>query len=430
MVGEFDMKLTQKLLKEYRKASKKEKGKIIDQYIKITKVKRKTAIKRFNRAVKNPYPRILKKVKIKKKRGPKVKYGYIQKQIIKECWELSGRVCAEKLHPMLEVYIQQLKDNFKIGGYPPSIIETTKKISVATLKRILSEFKIVQKSKRNKGNHTLYKYIPIIANFGKYAHTTPGLIEVDFVTHTGSRAEGKYAITGCFVDIYSQWIVRVASLGKNQASMQQIVDEAHKRIYHPIHHYHPDNDRAILKVLFERVQKQKDDKKSTKASLNLSRSRPYQKNDNAHVEQKNYDKVRRLVGYYRYDTQEEVEMLNQIYEISDLIDNFFIASFKLKEKIIDNKGKVIKKLYDKPKTPYQRLKESSLIDKKVKEKLDDIYNSLNLVKLRDKLNELLKELFKLQKMKKRQGYVINFGDKKYELTKTEKTQFRRHLIMS
>jgi hypothetical protein len=89
-----------------------------------------------------------------------------------------------------------------------------------------------------------------------------------------------------------------------------------------------------------------------KHSFILSRSRPYQKNDNAHVEQKNDDKVRKLVGYYRYDTEQEIRLLNLLYERSDLLDNFFIASAKLEEKIRDNKGRVIRRVHDKPKTPY------------------------------------------------------------------------------
>jgi len=94
-------------------------------------------------------------------------------------------------------------------------------------------------------------------------------------------------------------------------------------------HYHPDNDKCILKVLFERVREGGD--------IRLSRSRPYKKNDNAHVEQKGGDKVRKLVGYLRYDTPQEVELLNEIYEIADLIENFFIPTLKLRCRIKDDR---------------------------------------------------------------------------------------------
>jgi len=137
-------------------------------------------------------------------------------------------------------------------------------------------------------------------------------------------------------------------------------------------HYHPDNDKTILKALFEKVKGNNE--------VNLSRSRPYKKNDNAHVEQKNGDKVRKLVGYFRYESEEEVSLLNEIYSKADLLDNFFIASFKLKNKVKNDKGKTIKKEYEKPKTPYQRLLESNTVSEKTKSQLKKTYESLNMVK--------------------------------------------------
>jgi len=103
---------------------------------------------------------------------------------------------------------------------------------------------------------------------------------------------------------------------------------AHSKFPFDVICYHSDNDKTILKILFEKI-KGKDGKY-------LSRSRPYKKNDNAHVEQKGGDKVRKLVGYFRYDSEEEVSLLNEIYNRADLLDNFFIANFKLKDKIKNN----------------------------------------------------------------------------------------------
>jgi len=427
MLNQFDMKLTQKLLKQYKKANKKEKGLILDQYCQLTKVKRKTAIKRFNRALINyPYPRVLKVAKIKARKGPKVKYGPEVKAIIKLCWQLAGGVCAEKLHPMVGVYLDQLKNNHLLTNYTPCNITLSQQISLATLKRIISTFPRSQPNK-HKGNSLIYKQIPIMAYFGRYAHDAPGFIEVDFVNHCGDSSLGPYAISGCFVDVYSQWIARAAGMGKNLMSMTRVVKLSHQRIYHPIKHYHPDNDKAILKVLFEKVQRLRQQTKGV--DLQLSRSRPYQKNDNAHVEQKNHDKIRKLVGYHRYDTREEVDLLNQIYEVSDLIDNFFIASAKLKKKITDDKGRVIKRIHDTPMTPYQRLISHPDLDHRIKNRLTKIYQSLNLVQLRYRLETLLDQLFKLQASKRKHIKTMALGDKKYDLTRAKKKAFRRHLII-
>lgn len=390
MINDFDMKLTQKLLKEYKKAKKKEKGKILAKYCKLTGVTRNAASKRFWRKIKKPNPAIL---KIKgRKRGPKKVYGSLCKKIIEKCWYLSGCVCAEKLHPMLNVYIKQLKQNNKLRSkaVKPKI-KLVKNMSLGTLKNIVSQFPKIG-SKKHKGNSKIFKQVPIIANFGKHARTGPGYIEVDFVEHNGGLSSGRFAITGAFVDLFSQWTARGAGWGKNQASVANIDKIVHQKIYHKIKHYHPDNSKPLLNVLLERV-------KTGKQKTKLSRSRPYKKNDNAHVEQKNGDKIRKLVGYLRYDTQKEVELLNKLYKQADLLDNFFIASAKLKKKVKNNKGMVIKRVHDKPKTPFKRLMKNKQVPKETKKKLKKIYQSLNMIELRKDIETILNKLYELQKQK-------------------------------
>jgi hypothetical protein len=114
------------------------------------------------------------------------------------------------------------------------------------------------------------------------------------------------------------------------------------------------------------------------------------------VEQKNGDKVRRLVGYFRYESEEKVSLLNEIYSRADLLDNFFIPNFKLKSKVKNDKGKTIKKEYEKPKTPYQRLLESDTVSEKTKSQLKETYESLNMVKLREEINVLVDKLYSIQ----------------------------------
>ncbi len=106
--------------------------------------------------------------------------------------------------------------------------------------------------------------------------------------------------------------------------------------------------------------------------------------------------VRKLVGYFRYETEEEVSLLNEIYKRADLLDNFFIANFKLKARIKNENGKTVKKVYERPETPYQRLLESEQLEEEQKEKLREIYKSLNMVKLREEIEGLMKELYHMQ----------------------------------
>jgi len=396
MIGDFDMKLTQKRVKQYKDAGRKTKSAIISDYCQLTEVNRNTASKRFCKQIKNPYPRALPSTTTPNKRGPKKKFRGVHIRIVKKCWELGGNICAERLHPMLCTYIDQLQTQGMLRDYTAYDIAIVKSISVATLKRVIATFPRAS-NKRHKGNDFIYRQVPIVAHFGKFSDS-PGYVEIDYVEHNGGTSSGLFIITGTYTDIFSGWIARAAGLGKNLQSVSGIDAIVHTRIFHPVVHYHPDNDKAILKVLFERIRNNNNNNKEGKPRFSLSRSRPYQKNDNAHVEQKNGDKVRKLVGYWRYDTYEELELLNLLYEKADLLDNFFIPAAKLKEKIRDTQGRVIRRVHDKPKTPYQRLMECECgkISEQTKQKLKSIYESLNMVELRVEINKILQKLYKIQ----------------------------------
>lgn len=397
MIGDFDMKLTQKLLGQYKRASKKMKGQTLTEYCQLTEVSRNTASKRFRKQIiKSIYPRVL-APRVVKKPGPKKKFMGVHARVVKECWELAGGICAERLHPVLSNYIDQLETRGMLGAYSKDDIATTEGMSLGTLKRVISSSPKTS-TKKHKGNAMIYKQVPIVANFGKLTDK-PGFVEIDYVEHNGGTSSGLFAITGTYTDIFSGWTARAAGLGKNLESVRGIDRVVHSRIFHPVVHYHPDNDKTILRVLFDKMRD--NDNKQGKPPFALSRSRPYKKNDNAHVEQKNDDKVRKLVGYWRYDTEQELKLLNLLYEKADILDNFFIPSAKLMEKITDDKGRVIRRVHDKPKTPYQRLMEYKQISDKTKQKLRSIYNSVDMIELRQQINKTLEELYEIQLMRSR-----------------------------
>ena len=127
----------------------------------------------------------------------------------------------------------------------------------------------------------------------------------------------------------------------------------------------------------------------------ISRSRPYHKEDNGHVEQKNGDKVRKLVGYHRYDTDQQVRLLNRLYFAEDMIGNFFIPSQKLTEKTVDEKGRVVARKHDTARSAYQRLMAAKDVSKNVKVKVRKIYERLNLVKLGKQSEKLQDKLFQI-----------------------------------
>lgn len=390
-MNHFEMELTQRQVAKYKKSRRKKKGEIITRYCELTGVDRNLASKRFRKAIRDIHPRVLKeKRSTGKKRGRKATYTSIHRAIVRKVWKLSGEICGERLHPVLGEYIDQLVKNDELKFFGERYIQEAKKVSERTLKRIIADFPRTGKRRNNKGNASIYKAIPIQAYFGENADRS-GYVEVDYVEHSGGNSSGTFANSGCYVDVCLGWIARAAGLGKNLQSVSQIHEMNEKRIYHPVKEYHPDNAKPILKLLLER--KINPEKANRYHDYRISRSRPYHKEDNGHVEQKNGDKVRKLVGYHRYDTEKQTNLLNRLYEIEDLISNFFLPSQKLIEKVKDDKGRVIGRKYDRAKTPYQRLLEAGDIDQKTKERVRKIYDKLNLVELRKDSERIQKQLY-------------------------------------
>lgn len=392
MEAEFSMQITQIYAKKYKNAKKKNKGVILTEYCETFKVTRNLASKRFRNVIRDIYPIALKITRIKKQRGPKVKYQKQHKQLLQKVWELYENICAERLHSEITKGINMLKKAGELIRFEDSIIRLCKQVSLGKLKEIISEFPKPAGHRKNNRKPGIYSQVPIEVNFNKYA-STPGYVEVDPVEHNGGNSSGTYGITGCYVCIFSQWVGRTASLGQNQRSIEIIHEQNIKKFYHEIVKYHCDNARSVLKVLFKKVAGEtvtKDDIQE----IQLSRSRPYKKEDNGHVEQKNGDKIRKLVGYHRYDTPEQIELLNQLYKREDLISNFFITSQKLKTKTYDERGRLVSKKYDKATTPYKRLMRSKQVDKHTKERLKRVYSVLNLVRLRKESERIKAELFK------------------------------------
>ena len=316
-MNNFEMTLTQKQVLEYEKAPKEDKISILNTYCKLTQIPRNTAVQRFRRAQYNLKPRVLKRRKRLRKGAPK-KYTKQHENLVKKTWYLSGQVCSERLIPMITIYIDQLQKAEKLNSFTEEEIEVVKNISEATLKRMLLKFPKANYFKKHKGNSDIYKQVPMQAHFGKNADKT-GFVEVDYVEHSGGNSVGMFCITGNYVDVCLQWVARSAGLGKNEASTRFIHENNSLKIFHKISEYHPDNCKTILKILLEKAI----------GNYEVSRSRPYKKDDNAHVEQKNDDKIRKLVGYHRYDTEKQAKILNKLYKVEDQITNYFTASQKL-----------------------------------------------------------------------------------------------------
>lgn len=366
------------LREKYFKASKKDKGKILNEYCESSKEERKYAIKKFNYKIK------LKKPEERKKR--KEYYDGHIKSVLAEVWNIFDRPCGQRLKPLIKDEIDRLI-KLKEIKCNVNVTEKLKKIGSATIDRKLKHEKEVLKFNlkysTKKNDFVLLNKVPIKTS-ADLDRSVAGNIQMDCVEHCGMSASGEYVNSLTTIDILFGWWEGEAFMGKGQERTLIAIDSARKRFPVSWKEMHPDNGMNLLNWhVYEYAKKEK---------LEYSRSRPYKKNDNCFVEQKNSTHVRRQFGYLRYDTQEEIDTMNDLYRNElRLFKNFLQPVMKLKEKV-RIKGKIHRK-YDEAKTPYRRIMESDQVDENIKKELKKIYDNLNPAELKRKIDKKIKMLY-------------------------------------
>jgi len=352
-----------------RATSRAEKAQIIDEVVRVVGYHRKYAIQVLN----NPVP--LSKPPVKRNKPLK----YLEAlPIIQKVWEALDYPCAERLHPVLTSTAEILAAHGEIS-LTPELREQLAQISRATLARRLSKFPSPKPKRLShpKPCSRLRSEIPVETYH--WNETRPGALEVDLVEHNGGSSLGHFAYTLTVVDIVTGYSRRRAILGRGQTvvfrELKAILDEWPFKPWG----LHSDNGNEFLNSHLLRF--------CQKYGLTFTRSRPYRKNDNAHVEQKNRQYVREIVGYERYDTPEAVAWLNEVYACLDVYANLFLPMRKVVAK--ERYGARVRKKYDKARTPFQRLVEAGVLDPETKAKLEYQLYITNPLALHQKLEQLL-----------------------------------------
>jgi len=370
--------------KGYHLLSKKEKSKILDEYCQLTGQNRNYVIRKIRSGA------YLKKNFGKRKR--KEYYdGYVKSALVK-IWRIFDYPCGQRLEPLLkEGLAERLR---KLGEIDCSdeVLKKLRKISAKTIDRKLSYQKEIERQKKRyqkKVHPLLYQKIPVKLS-DEWDRSQLGNIQTDLVEHCGQSQRGEYINTISITDIATGWWEGEAIMGRGQIPTCQGLDRARKRFPFAWKEIHSDNGTEYINWhLFRYTQK---------TGLGFSRSRPNKKNDNCFVEQKNWTHVKKYVGYLRYDTLKEQEILNDLYRNElRLYKNFFQPMIKLisKERI----GGKIHRKYDHPKTPYQRVLESPEVSKQQKEQLRKIYQFLNPAELKRVIDRKLDLLWKAYQKK-------------------------------
>jgi hypothetical protein len=367
------------LRKEYERASPLERGRLLDEAQKRTRLNRKYLIRRLNRPLRPVRTR-------RSRRGRPRAYGVAVLSALVTIWEMFEYPCGQRLAPILRRQVERLR---KLGELlcTEEVAAQLGRISASVIDRLLAPEKQARhlKRERNPSVHPLlYQRIPVkVAS--EWDTRQVGNLQVDYVAHCGRSTGGEYVHTLSTVDIASGWWEGHAIPGRSQRATEGGLKQIRARYPFRIREIHPDNDSGLINDLLWRYCRG--------ARIRMSRSRPYKKNDNAWVEQKNWTHVRKVVGYRRYDTTKQMTLLNQIYEVARLYQNFFQPVIKLVSKT-RVRGKIHRK-YDQPRTPYERLLESGQISRKKARELRTIYESLNPAELHRRLNELRRQLFEL-----------------------------------
>jgi len=312
-------------------------------------------------------------------------YGLEVERIIVRVWESRDYICAERLTPRLLPMAQHLA-RFEPLGLTTQAEEQLATISRATVARILRKYRSRMRRLPQKGAeraNQVTKGVPM----GRipWDIDEPGHFEVDLVHHSGESSAGLYGHTIRLIDVATGWSERVAVLGRGQSAMEAGFRRIVARLPFPIRELHPDNGSEFFNQHLVRFWKDK------VKGVHLSRSRPYQKNDNRMVEQKNDTLVRQYVGQLRLDTQEQVAALDALYEQMWLYYNLFQPVLHLREKTVVE-GKVHRK-WDEAKTPYERVVASGLLSGEQQARLQHLYEQTNPAQLRESIYRQLASLW-------------------------------------
>ena len=363
------------LKKRYQKARRQEKQTILDEFTKTTRHERKYAIKLLRGWYQHKQGKI--------SRPRKRRYELLDAIILAKVCDLLDWINSKRIQPEIGVAIDSLVD---AGELVCSLEQRKKlvKISPATIDRLLKKYK---KRPFGKGRSytkpgTLLKTQIPIRTFADWTENKVGFFEIDLCGHDGGIAKGDFAWTLNFVDVKVQWTEQVAVFNKAQVHVFAGIKRIRGRLPYPLLGYDSDSGSEFINHQLYRY--------SIAEKITFTRGRAGKKNDNAFVEEKNDSVVRRWVGYGRYDTQEQVDILNELYEVLRLYTNFFLPVMKLKEK--ERIGSRVIKRYDKPTTPYRRILRAGEVSKEVKDRLRNQYKTLNLVLLKRQIDEILKRL--------------------------------------
>jgi hypothetical protein len=346
----------------YRGSSRADKSRILEEFSMTTGYHRKHAMRLLRagpsdkRSALRPSRRI---------------YNAAVREALIVIWEASDRVCGKRLKAIIPTLAAAMQHHGHLA-LTPEVYGSLLKMSAATIDRVLApQREHCGRRRRRPGSAmTIRRSIPV-RTFSDWNDPAPGFIEADLVSHSGPVASGSFVQTLVLTDIATGWTDFAPVLVREQHLVVAVLGEIRRRLPFPLLGFDVDNDSVFMN---ETVR---DYCRSEK--IEMTRCRPYRKNDQAHVEQKNGEIVRRMVGYRRYEGIAAARQLATLHERARLFVNVFQASFKLAEKKRD--GARVTKRYHKPMTPLDRLLADPRVGQDVRDRALALRTGLDPVRL-------------------------------------------------
>jgi hypothetical protein len=383
--------LTHQVARRYRRAIRKEKSQILTEFVHATGYNRSyaaTLLRGYGKKVLAPKGKdtLLYQTTRKKRKGGGRPVVYTQpvRDVIEWLWLILGTKCGKLLVPIIRNNIESLRREKPLSDLNEVDFHAIEKVSASTVDRILREHRKklnIKGTSYTRPNTGLLSKIPI-RTFGDWKNVSPGHFQLDCVGHDGGQVSGQCCFTLTAVDVFSGWCERHALLNRAHRWVLEALDQMRADCPIQFVEIHPDNGSEFINHAMLQY--------CGKDDLKITRSRPGKKNDNCYVEQKNFDAVRKLVGYARYSSPEALWLLNEIYRVQGMLQNYIYPVYKLVEKT--RVGSRYIKKYDTPKTPAMRLLEDPRTDQGAKETIRRTQEKINPVALALEVNNLQEKL--------------------------------------
>ncbi len=368
-----------KIYPRYEKAERKEKRRILDEFCANCGYHRKHAIRLLN----GPAPG---EKRPRRRRPRKVTYGAQVISILKAVWEAADYPWSMRLKALLPEWLPWIRQHFRLSA---EVERQLLAISARSIDYRLRPHKGKLRRRlygRTKPGTLLKHHIPLKTDH--WDVQVPGFTEIDLVSHSGNCATGEFCYSLNVTDIYTGWTETRAVLGRGQEAVRQALEEIRQALPFPLRGIDSDNGSEFINEHLLRYCRTHD--------IQFTRGRPYKKDDNAHIEQKNWTHVRRILGYVRYDTEAAREAINNLYR-GELrrFQNLFLPSVKLAKK--ERVGSRLRRRYETPQTPWQRVVSSPVADPERVAELGKERTELDPFQLSHRIQEQLERIFRLSR---------------------------------